>query len=85
MPDLLTVSQVARELSGDLADTIRPRDISTLFYERVLNDARCPIVGGRRLIPREYLATIAAELQRRKKASPPCAVSRNAGGEQHGS
>jgi hypothetical protein len=33
-----------------------------LFYQRVLDDDRCPIVGGRRLIPAEYLPTIRAAL-----------------------
>ena len=54
----LSVSQAARRLSA------RPRDISDLFYRRQLRDDLCPIVGGRRLIPEDYLDMIAAELAR---------------------
>lgn len=54
----LSVSQAARRLQA------RPRDISDLFYRRRLRDDLCPIVGGRRLIPEEYLDMIAAELAR---------------------
>lgn len=67
MPEsnLLTVSDAARELSAKLGETIRPRDISTLFYLRELRDDLCPIVGGRRLIPRSYLPSIESAIQRR--------------------
>ena len=54
----LSVSQAARRLNA------RPRDISDLFYRRQLRDDLCPIVGGRRLIPEEYLDMIATELTR---------------------
>ncbi|MBL8796191.1 MAG: hypothetical protein JNM56_19985 [Planctomycetia bacterium] len=57
MSDLLTVSEVARRLG------VRPRDISDLFYRRLLDDACCPVVGSRRLIPEQYVATIAAALR----------------------
>jgi hypothetical protein len=52
-----TVSDVSRRLS------VRPRDISDLFYQRALNDAVCPVIGGRRLIPSDYLPTIQAKLK----------------------
>jgi hypothetical protein len=48
----LTVSDVAR-LKG-----VAPRVISDLFYARRLDDLRCPIVGGRRLIPADYLPEV---------------------------
>jgi hypothetical protein len=32
--------------------------ISDLFYSRRLDDARCPIIGGRRLIPEDYISEI---------------------------
>ena len=54
----LSVSEAARRLQA------RPRDISDLFYRRHLRDDLCPIVGGRRLIPENYLDVIAAELRR---------------------
>jgi hypothetical protein len=53
----LTVSDVARRLR------VRPRAISDLFYQRRLSDERCPIIGGRRLIPDDYLPTIVAVLR----------------------
>jgi hypothetical protein len=58
MSDHLTVSQVARRLGAS------PRDISDLFYRRTLRDDLCPIVGGRRLIPPNYVETIRAALKR---------------------
>ena len=54
----LSVSEAARRLKA------RPRDISDLFYRRRLRDDLCPIVGGRRLIPEDYLDMIAAALDR---------------------
>jgi hypothetical protein len=51
------VSEVARRLGA------RPRHISALFYERRLEDERCPIVGGRRLIPEDYIPEIEAALR----------------------
>jgi hypothetical protein len=47
-----TVSEVARQKG------VAPRVISDLFYARRLDDRRCPIVGGRRLIPADYLTDI---------------------------
>ena len=52
-----TVSEVARQIGG------RPKDISDLFYLRKLDDARCPVVGGRRLIPEDYIPTIEQALR----------------------
>jgi hypothetical protein len=53
------VSELARQYG------VRPRDISDLFYRRVLDDALCPIVAGRRLIPAGYVPTIEAALRER--------------------
>jgi hypothetical protein len=63
MPELFTVSDVARQLDAS------PRDISDLFYRRTLRDDLCPIVGGRRLIPPDYVEFIQAALRR---AGRPC-------------
>jgi hypothetical protein len=54
---LFIVSEVARQIGA------RPRDISDLFYQRKLDDQRCPVVGGRRLIPEDYLETIQRTLR----------------------
>jgi hypothetical protein len=48
----LIVSEVARRIDA------RPKDISDLFYQRRLDDRRCPVVGGRRLIPEDYIPAI---------------------------
>jgi len=47
-----TVSGLARRLG------IPPRKISDQFYSRALDDSRCPIVDGRRLIPETYVPEI---------------------------
>jgi hypothetical protein len=53
----LIVSEVARRLG------VNPRSISTLFYCRKLDDGRCPIVGGRRMIPESYVPEIGRALR----------------------
>jgi hypothetical protein len=58
--DHITVSGTASHFD------VRPRVISDLFYARVLDGRCCPIVGGRRLIPLDYLPVIAAVLQARR-------------------
>lgn len=37
---------------------IAPRLISDLFYARKLDDRKCTIVGGRRMIPLEYVPEV---------------------------
>jgi hypothetical protein len=67
----LIVSEVARRIPG-----ARPKDISDLLYRRRLDDARCPIVGGRRLIPLDYLPEIERVLREAGYLQPessPCA------------
>lgn len=56
--NLLSVSDAARELG------CRPRDISDLFYARVLDDEQCPILSRRRVIPRNYLPEIKAAVEK---------------------
>jgi len=63
----LSVSEAARRLNA------RPRDISDLFYRRRLRDDLCPIVGGRRLIPEDYLGAIALVLRQHGHPVDPCA------------
>ena len=50
--DFLSVSEAARLIGT------RPKAISDLLYQRELRDDLCPIVGGRRLIPRSFLPRI---------------------------
>jgi hypothetical protein len=56
--DYLSVSDVARELDA------RPQDVSQLFYRRLLRDDSCPVIAGRRAIPRTLLPEIARTLKR---------------------
>lgn len=63
--DVLSVSDAARELSQELREEVRPRDISRLFYERDLRDDLCPIVSGRRVIRRDYLSMVVMAMRRR--------------------
>jgi hypothetical protein len=53
----LSVSEVARRLR------CRPRNISDLFYQRLLTDERCPVVGGR-LVPQDVVPAIKRVLRR---------------------
>ena len=57
----MTVSEAARRLEA------RPRDISELFYNRMLRDDLALIVGGRRLIDESLLDVIRMQLQRAGK------------------
>ena len=67
-----TVSELARQKG------VAPRVISDLFYARRLDDGRCPIIGGRRLIPSDYVPEVervlreAGHLTRREGS--PCVV-----------
>jgi hypothetical protein len=54
----LTVSDAARRIPG-----ARPKDISDLLYLRRLRDDRCPLVGGRRMIPKTYLPEVETALR----------------------
>ncbi|MBM3970441.1 MAG: hypothetical protein FJ302_11340 [Planctomycetes bacterium] len=58
MVDLLTVSGAAREIEHHCGCPVRPRDISTLLYDRRIDDRLCPIIAGHRMISREVLPLI---------------------------
>lgn len=73
--ETLTVSAAARRLSRDTGITIPPPLISTLFYKRHLDDSRCPVVSGRRLIPGDYLPVIKQALQEQGVLPPEEAQS----------
>ena len=55
------VSEIARSIG------CRPREISDLFYARLLPDEKCPIVSGRRFIPAALLPQIRRLLSERAK------------------
>jgi hypothetical protein len=58
-----SVSDAAREISRRAGQTVPPRLISDLFYQRRLDDQRCPIVGRFRLISEDYLPEIEGVLR----------------------
>jgi hypothetical protein len=53
----LTIGQLSRRFD------VPPRVISDLFYARKLDAKRCPIVGGRRLVPESYVAELVRVLR----------------------
>lgn len=61
MSDHLSIGQVADRLG------VKPVDISSAFYSRKLDCDRCPIIAGRRLVPADYLDSIAIEMRRAGK------------------
>jgi len=63
--DFLSVSEAADELTRILGQPVPPRRISDLFYLRELRDDLCPVIGGRRIIPRTYLPMIGMAMRRR--------------------
>lgn len=67
LTEYLTVSQAAAELSAALAEAVRPRDVSDLFYGRGVPDALGPVVGGRRLVRRDALPAIGRALRARRR------------------
>jgi hypothetical protein len=62
---LLSVGEAAAALTQQLGVAVRPRSISALFYDGQLRNDLCPLVGGRRLIPHDYLPLVEAALRRR--------------------
>jgi hypothetical protein len=58
LPILLSVKDVADQCH------VHPRLISDLFYQRHLDPRRCPAIGGRRVIPADYVPEIRATLQK---------------------
>ena len=65
MSDYTTVGGAAREVADRVGVNVRPRDITDLFYKRLLPDDRCPVLGGRRLIPHDLVPVIEAKLRER--------------------
>ena len=61
--DEMFVGQAAAEASRQLGRAVTPREITALFYDRVVANDLAPIVGGRRLIHPEALKRIVATLR----------------------
>jgi hypothetical protein len=56
----LFVGEAAQELGCD------PKLLTDWLYLRRLDVSRCPLLGNRRLIPRDYLPQIQRMISRRK-------------------
>jgi hypothetical protein len=69
MADRFFVSEVARRTG------FPPRDISDLFYHRLIADDEAPVVAGRRLIPASLIPRIIQLLEARSAT--------RAGGQAH--
>lgn len=55
---LLAITEVAERRDVNVA----PRVISDAFYQGRLDRSKCPVVGGRRLIPLDYLPELKSVL-----------------------
>ena len=71
------VAEAARRLQASGED-VKPREISDLFWSGKLDSSRCPLIGGRRMIPLDYLPTVAAILRSRRRRVAQHEVAANA-------
>jgi hypothetical protein len=62
---MLSVGDVCRQIGELRGVEIPPQKLSDLFYRRILNAARCPVVGGVRRIPADYVPAVEAVLEAR--------------------
>lgn len=62
MQEYTTAGPIAGQVPG-----AKPRDVSDLFYQRLLPDSECLLVSGRRLIPSRLVPMVKRLLQERVK------------------
>ena len=65
MTEFLTVSDIAREVEQTYGLEVSPKIISDLLYQRKVDVHSCPVVAGRRLVPRGLLPAILRALRER--------------------
>lgn len=58
MFDFVTVGEAATQLASGAGQKINPRRISQALYTGAVDTDRCPVVAGRRLIPRDMLPAL---------------------------
>lgn len=68
----MSVSDAARKLTPELGREVRPREITMLFYDRMLSDSLAPIRNGRRRIAPSLLPTIADALREQTQTETIC-------------
>lgn len=64
---IVGVGDLAREISEEFGVMILPKVVSDLFYFGHCNTTYCPVIGGRRLIPRDYKEQVVWALRRTGK------------------
>lgn len=69
--EAMFVGQVAAEVGRRLEREVTPREVTALFYDRVMPDYLGPVVGGRRLIRVDAVDLIAAVLRERYAGRRP--------------
>ena len=60
----VNVGDAAALIEEQYGVSCSPTMLSNMLYRRQLDTRRCPIQGGRRLIPLDYLTRIAEALKR---------------------
>jgi hypothetical protein len=65
MSGVLTIGDVIQHIAVRRGVDIPPQRLSDLFYRRKLNATRCPVVGGVRRIPADYVPVIEQVLEQR--------------------
>lgn len=59
MHDFLSVGDAAKELAAQCGRHVNPRVLTEMIYRGDVDQQRCPLVAGRRLIPRDLLQVFA--------------------------
>lgn len=62
---MLSIGEVCRLIGDKRGVEIPPQRLSDLLYRRILDVARCPVVGKTRRIPTDYVPAIEAILDAR--------------------
>ena len=63
--EFVSITEAASALTEDVGQTIKPRQISALLYDRELRTDYCPKIGNRHVIAREYLPEIVRVMRRK--------------------
>jgi hypothetical protein len=65
MPEYLTSSMISREVEELFGVEVPPKVISDLLYQRRVDIRNCPVIGGRRLVPRGLMPDVLRALRAR--------------------
>lgn len=60
----LSVGDAAREIAAEFGVALNPKVLSDLIYQGHVNAACCPLIGGRRMISRDYMPWVVSALRR---------------------